>query len=256
MDIPPIASVAPEEMLMSASLEPTYIASVCAESTSSFESIKPKLNALQSAEIFEKLYELYTPRTDPLAWVALQTIRYENGKSYRLEAAPVLMFVNLFVEVLRQCVELGSKDEIIRIFVNNFSQSHFTDRLKKLGLRTKEYSEWSSFIMRELNYYLECMASFKAFHPVRADTNKQRNNASFSTSNLVAATAQNSRSTSKPQRRPADMCLGCGHVTNPPHKRNNCPHKGKIGWCADGFPSNPMVVTVFSPKIILPILFR
>ena len=37
-----------------------------------------------------------------------------------------------------------------------------------------------------------------------------------------------------------DMCLGCGHVTTPPHRRAQCPHKSVSGWLATGVPRAPL----------------
>jgi hypothetical protein len=40
-----------------------------------------------------------------------------------------------------------------------------------------------------------------------------------------------------------NMCYGCGHITNPPHRRMDCPHKDEHGWCAIGIPKGPMILT-------------
>ena len=201
------------------------------------------LNTLSNEELFRMLYKTYAPRTAPLAWEALQLIKYENGKANHLEAAPVFMFVTLFVTVLEHCSELGAKDEIVRIFMKNLSHMQFSDRLKKMGFKNKDYSEWPEFVLIELEKHLESLASFRAFQPVKSET-KSKNSSNLPSPNIIAATVQNSSSSPKSLRWPSDMCLGCGHVTSPPHKRRNCPHKGKVGWCADGVPAAPMVVPV------------
>ena len=38
------------------------------------------------------------------------------------------------------------------------------------------------------------------------------------------------------------MCVGCGHTTNPPHRRHNCPHRGVAGWCANGICRTPITL--------------
>jgi hypothetical protein len=45
---------------------------------------------------------------------------------------------------------------------------------------------------------------------------------------------------SKKPRWDANVCLGCDHVTTPPHRRVNCPHKNVQGWMARGGPPSPL----------------
>jgi hypothetical protein len=44
-----------------------------------------------------------------------------------------------------------------------------------------------------------------------------------------------------------DICLGCRHVTNPPHRRHDCPYREFPGWCAHGIPTAPLPI----PKVAL-----
>jgi len=41
---------------------------------------------------------------------------------------------------------------------------------------------------------------------------------------------------------PSEVCLGCGHATNPPHRRWQCPHRLLPGWCAKGGCNPPLVI--------------
>ena len=71
--------------------------------------------------------------------------------------------MKLFVRVVSVCVELGSKDEIQRIFLKNFQLAPFTDRLRKMGLKERDYEEWPGFIASELEKFENTLLAIKTY---------------------------------------------------------------------------------------------
>jgi hypothetical protein len=75
-----------------------------------------------------------------------------------------------------------------------------------------------------------------------------------SASNLVLTFAEHvhqydlERLSNPPKRWPKNMCLGCGHVMSPPHRRDCCPYHMLPGWCAHGVPSEPVTIPNCSPS--------
>ena len=202
-----------------------------------------KLYTLQTSEVFNLLYKLYTPNTAPLAWEVLANVKYKSPdpkNPHKLEEGCVFNYVNLFVSVVSRCPIIGSKDKIINIFYRNFNNSIFTERLRQLGFKELKFTEWSAFIFEEFYNYRKSIADYKAFRPPKNHANHNHHQKSSGTPGVVAATVHNGSGSSL--QYPRDLCLGCGHKTTPPHFRKNCPHKSKPGWCAKGIPSAPMVL--------------
>ena len=84
-------------------------------------------------EVKELLYKTYQPKTAEKAWQVLETVKCPEQKS-NLNLDACNSYVRLFIQVVELCLELGAKEEIMRIFLKNFGLPAFADRLTRMGL--------------------------------------------------------------------------------------------------------------------------
>ena len=214
--------------------------------------IPGKIADASEDDIVKSLYKVYSPSSAAEFLNVLRSLRCEMrvGRSFDLDG--LLSYTTRFVNIVVKCESLKlSRNVIYSTFLDNMVDLKFKEYLLMYELKDEDYDKWTIIIYELAEHYrvisAEAYVLFgnqsKKSYPKPVAASSPASDSSLSvvhspSSSAVAMVAASSHGERVLKWSP-NVCLGCGHVTNPPHRRVNCPHKSLRGWVAKGGPPSP-----------------
>lgn len=206
------------------------------------------------------LHRLFCPPSMLVAKQALASISMESNTFDKSSVREHLAYVERFIDVCEGVLPDGK--ELTRLIVESLRPQAFvtwvTDHsgLRKRVPQLYDFindlaAEYDAIVSQAsaIGYRLESQKrsdSSSGGKPFRPNSKFQKKAegavAPITAGASKAASAKKPEGSSKRERWPANMCLGCGYVFDPPHRRDTCPFKSMPGWCKEGVPSSPMIL--------------
>ena len=207
-----------------------------------------RLSQKTDEEILEALYEVYKPVEAYDLLAVLRGVKCSmDARSVSIDA--LIKYLVLFTTVVEKAKDVPvNRDEVFNIFIRGLQNEDFGHYLVSSGLKVKPVKEWLDFAVERAEVFRRaqviCQGSSnkaKKFSSARSEPNpvvassgpSVAKSVGLGVSTPVVAEQQIKRVWDR------DVCLGCGHVSNPPHRRVNCPHKHLSGWRLKGPPPVP-----------------
>jgi hypothetical protein len=145
-----------------------------------------------------------------------------------------------------------SKSLILETFLKKLKNQGFKECLLRSGFRDLDYAEWSKFVMHRAKEYNETRLAAKMmgfslqdgkslYGKTSEPSHRQRGSQEFPEEKDL----KNQGHRSSPGER-SQKCYGCGHVTTPPHRKKDCPHKERPGWGAPTVMTKPLLLVAMS----------
>lgn len=220
--------------------------------TSEFGFLEP-VKPLTDVQFFKFLKKYFCPTSVEACSKIFSKIFCQGDHTF--SAAHVSQYISRFQQVVMFCETVLPPAKLIKqyLFANlkstdfvefcrlrGLEHSSLDEVFKKLSQASRDYQGIVSSLpssFRQSTSSLVSKPHFRDSSP-RSSTNGSASVAAISATPPSVPTSQSSP-------RPMwdrNMCLGCGHVTSPPHRRHNCPHKSCSGWLASGIPSRPISI--------------
>jgi hypothetical protein len=141
---------------------------------------------------------------------------------------------------------------ILETFLKKLKNQGFREYLLRSGFRDQDYSEWSKFIKQRALEFNETKLAAKMMgisllegKPSYPKSSERFHRHQSSRELSVAKEARNQVHRGSPGEGPL-KCYGCGHVTTPPHRKKDCPHKDRPGWGAPSVMTRPLLLVAMS----------
>ena len=221
--------------------------------------LKEKASSLDAEGWLAGLYEAYKPRGTYELLDILRDIRCSASGEVNIDA--LLKYVVLFAVVVEKAKGVPvSRDEVFSIFIRGLKNEEFGEFLVSTGLKALPPKEWLEFVLDRADEFRQAQSICKGASgrvkkpfPTKFSGGQTRSAVgavaapppSRAPSVGVSVPAVGSQGSVQDRRVwNENLCLGCGHVSNPPHRRVNCPHKHLPGWRSRGAPPSPPLAGV------------
>jgi hypothetical protein len=208
-------------------------------------------NASNQMEMRRALYKSYCPKH-----ITVTSWWLQNEKCPRCDNMNTfiqglyLRYVRRFCILMDICQrKLPSTENCLKILVRNTQPAELSNYLSDCSIQETPYESVMTSIERAVQ---EFETSRKVMEALRhqqskrkiADHSQRPRRQVFSPDQPSTVPVANSSTTPlsyQPKRTWArDMCLGCGHITDPPHRRRDCPYRECQDWHAHGVPVAPI----------------
>jgi len=237
---------------------------------------------LSDDKIKELLKDSFKPKNKFEFYYILQELKFYGCQGNLIDAVKWRQFVKTFNFIVKLCEGyLLSKQEIMNIFLNKIVNEKFRVFLIRSGVKDVDYERFNSFAFSCAEEWNQFQISAKlmninldnrSFDKKKKNFNHrdykinhlnenadhrlnhqdighaaddkhdfQRNGHIRSNNNI---NNQHNKAATK------NICFGCGHITNPPHKKADCPHKDKEGWGRRSVVDKPLTLSLISSENI------
>jgi hypothetical protein len=211
----------------------------------------PNLDVSDSTELEKVLLRKYCPKDVSLVMVELKNERCTPCSDVAaFNEYAYMKFVRIFLSIMQVCGEhTPPVKQCLKMLLKNTQPVELANYLRNRYLKEASYPNLLAVIETAVEQFklmhAVVHASRNVFPTVKPAQQNVTPNVQGGKPTIVnAAVAMpptaNANAQDKSKRWPKDMCLGCGHVTSPPHRRHNCPYREFSGWCATGIPTNPL----------------
>jgi hypothetical protein len=220
----------------------------------------PSLDVSDRTELEKVLFRKYCPKDVSLVMVELKNERCPPCSDVAaFNEYAYMKFVRIFLSIMHVCGEYTPPvKECVKMLLKNTQPVELANYLRNRYLTEASYPNLVMVIETAVEQFklmhAVVHASRNVFPTVKPAHQKATPNVQGGKPAIVNAAVAvppvanaNANAQDKSKRWPKDMCLGCGHVTSPPHRRHNCPYREFSGWCATGIPTNPLPL----PKVAL-----
>jgi hypothetical protein len=218
---------------------------------------KELFNPYNPLELQAAFYRHYCPRHVNVTLALLNAEKCPRCDSIdTFSMSRYMQYVRRFHMIMSICQQRRpSTRDCIKLLIRNTQPPELSNHLQQLSVADSSYETMVPRIAQECE---EVEACTKFMKTIRSDKPKvhsagggagganhqQRSKppmVNIVQSSTGPADTPATETPVQPKRTwSRDMCLGCGHVTNPPHRRRNCPYRECQGWCAKGVPSAPI----------------
>jgi hypothetical protein len=223
-----------------------------------------------NAELKRLLYKSYCPSDSTITLAYLRNEKCPYAESMTtFNKDKFFKYMKTFSMIMTVCSDRcpRSKD-CMRVFLANTHPPELANYLRAKGVESETAETMMVCVPPMVRNFESCFAIMQANAPVRASVPRSTGavaggggsatHAPRPKPAIVNVVAQPAPAPSaahgaptsaavQPRRTwPPNMCLGCGHVTNPPHRREACPYRNCPGWCARGIPTAPIPLPTVS----------
>jgi hypothetical protein len=191
------------------------------------------------ANLQKALMQYYCPEDKSKALSILKNVKCPQCESMTsFNKQRYKQYVRTFLTIMGICAHMCPPlKECLKVLVKNTQPPELSSYLRTGGLEDTSYSTVRQMLSEAVDKF------FAAHKIVQANRVSSKPRSAYGTSG--APNARRPPSDINPnqvKRWPREMCLGCGHVTNPPHRRRDCPYRHCEGWQANGVPSAPISI--------------
>jgi hypothetical protein len=197
-------------------------------------------------ELRTALYKHYCPDNHSVASWWLQNEKCPQCDCMKtFSQGSYMRYVRRFRMIMDICrPKLPPTEYCIEILVRNTQPAEISNFLERCCIQGTPYESLMTEIQSAVELFETSWKVMEACRPQQFQSsiaNRNHRSRAHVFSVTQPTNVPTTPLTDQPKRTWArDMCLGCGHITNPPHRRHNCPYRECQDWHAHGVPMAPI----------------